>query len=404
LESHLDDEQIDQIVGFASDWEDQPALNQTDDKARAHLENCEICQSRVAAEKTMMEWLSKLKLRSPVPSGPNCPPGDIWIEMAAGGMGEEFSGYSDHAAQCDHCGPLLRQAIADALTPDEEVQIASLHTSTAEWQRSIVERLVRLNPEQPVEQANLDPKGVMPSVPLQTRWKRLLFSQSGFARIIPSSNRLAIPAFLIGLVLLGAWIVTRWEKRQLATQLIADAYTEQRTLDVRIEGTHYVPLQQNRGAGEQQERMNRPALLKAEATIAQRLRSRPEDVTWLQASGRASLLDGESQTAVSTLEQAHLLAPNDQSVSIDLASAFIERGENSNQQNDYKSAVHILTDIVRSPTGDGTAQFNYAIALEGLGQKAQAAEAWKAFLQLYPKSPWASEAEQHLNRLGQTTH
>ena len=211
-----------------------------------------------------------------------------------------------------------------------------------------------------------------------------------FARFFP--YRLMLSSALAGILAIGVWFVFHTKQPRSPDSLIADAYAEKRTLEMRIEGAPYVPLHQERGPNSLPGRMERPSLLKAEAQIAQALRRDPDDVRQLDASGRVSLLEGDqagTDAAVQTLEKAQRLAPEDASVSIDLASAYLLRGEFLDRTEDYGQAIQILGAVVASHRGGETAEFNYAVALEKHLLKRQSAQAWQSYLTHYPKSSWA---------------
>lgn len=204
---------------------------------------------------------------------------------------------------------------------------------------------------------------------------------------------------LVGILAIGVWFVFITNRPPSPSSLIADAYAENRTLEMRIEGAPYVPLHQERGPNSLPDRLDRPSLLKAEAQIAQTLRADPDDVRQLDASGRVSLLEDDQagvDAAVQTLEKAQRLAPEDASVSIDRASAYLLRGDFLDRTEDYGQAIQILGAVVASHRGGDTAEFNYAIALEKHLLKRQSAQAWQSYLTHYPTSSWAQEARDHL--------
>jgi CHAT domain-containing protein len=148
--------------------------------------------------------------------------------------------------------------------------------------------------------------------------------------------------------------------------------------------------------------MRRPALLRAEAKVAGELQKNPDDVKWLQAEGRVNLLEDTApsdEVAVSALEKAHRLSPGDNSVSTDLASAYLMRGEFLNTPADIGVAAEMLGRVTGSDPGDESAQFNYALALEKLFLKEQALAAWQNFLARFPRSAWAGEAKDHLDHI-----
>jgi CHAT domain-containing protein len=402
LEEHLNEDRIDDFLRLASRGKEQSIVAGTGQaETLAHLNTCETCRSRVQAQERAMDQLALLHLKTSEVSGPNCPPDDVWIEVASGAATQDSENYLNHAAGCDHCGMLLNQAFElgnEELSPEEEELLFSLDSSSERWQKETASKLRAAGHEH----AGSLEKEKLPSRDSKPSWFSFLLHPRG----------LAFAGGLVVLLALGGWFALRMKRESnfgrdesnLAGQLLASAYAEGRDLEVRIEGAPYVPMRQERGESGDQNRMSRPALLKAEAETAQHLQSNPEDVQWLQASGRASLLEDTSsaiENAVSVLEKAHRLAPTNQSVNIDLASAYLVRGQLADRPEDYGVAEDILAKVLVNRPEDEVAQFNRAIALEKLLLKVQAREAWQAFLKNHPTSPWAPEAQERLTRLNQ---
>lgn len=188
MESHLDDGQIDELL--QPDWSEgresvfDPEVRED---ARTHLRICEICQARVREQERAMERLALLRTNSPGMPGLQCPPEDVWLEIAAGMATQDSETCLSHAANCDHCGYLLRQAVEDfagELTPQEEAQIANLSSSTSGWRSSMAARL----------HGDQDAVRIAPAP--ASRWR------SGFASFF-SPFRLAFAAAIIGLIVLG---------------------------------------------------------------------------------------------------------------------------------------------------------------------------------------------------------
>jgi tetratricopeptide (TPR) repeat protein len=397
LEEHLNEDQIDELLRLASRGKEESVdAGRGQEDILAHLKTCELCRSRVQSQERVMDQLALLKPQAPTAPTTNCPPEDVWIEIASGVSPQDSGSYLSHAASCDHCGPLLRQSfsdLAEELNPEEEALLLSLNSSNMKWQK---DRAVTLRDAAPPQAEKPTPGD------RRSSWlDAFLFPRS-----------LAYAAGLLVLLTFGTWFAVhteresalRREERNSAGQLLAAAYAEKRLLEVRIDGAPYVPLRQERGENGDQSRMSRPALLKAEAEAAQHLQSNPDDAEWLQASGRASLLEDNTQsseTAVTVLEKAHRLAPNNQSISIDLASAYLLRGQLADRPEDYGVAAETLAKVLSVRPEDEVAQYNHAIALEKLLLKAQAKEAWQAFLKSHPASLWAPEAQERLARLNQ---
>src|SRR5438128_11134651 len=86
----------------------------------------------------------------------------------------------------------------------------------------------------------------------------------------------------IAAVAIVAWIGLRTLRPPSAEQLLAQAYSEHRTLEVRIPGAKYTPMHAERGTGGS-DFDKVPSLLKAEALIGENLSKNPNDPAWRQA-------------------------------------------------------------------------------------------------------------------------
>src|SRR5262249_36925105 len=123
------------------------------------------------------------------------------------------------------------------------------------------------------------------------------------------------------------------------------------------------------------------------------------DVRWVQAKGRAELLDGNAEVAIKTLQQATELAPDSSSVLTDLASAYFLRAQVLDRPADYGEATNLLGKVLTRSPDDPVALFNRAIALEQLFLYAQAMEDWEHYLRIDPNGDWSGEARRHLDDL-----
>ncbi|MGA2047572.1 MAG: hypothetical protein ABSG96_07760 [Terracidiphilus sp.] len=188
MEQHLNADQIDKLlrpargVQTGSDSDRGPL-----EEAYSHLRSCKSCEEQILERKKAMELLALLKFDAPVSPGALCPPGDVWMEVAAGIASSASDKYLRHASECDHCGGLLNQAAEDfieELTPGEEAQIANLTSSTSDWQTRLATRL----------------SGTHAFTPNIFAARRSWLSS--FVGPMPSS-RLALAAALAGLVVLG---------------------------------------------------------------------------------------------------------------------------------------------------------------------------------------------------------
>jgi hypothetical protein len=188
LNQHLNSDQIDELLQSAADSTPSQVANRDHLKdARRHLKECPDCQMRIRAHEQAIESLALLKPKTPGTKGLICPPDYIWLDIAAGILDRDAENDLSHAAQCDHCGSLLRQAkedFADELTSEEETIIANLPSSRTAWHRRLAVKLEDTQASLPVFSP---PKDRSPSFPgsLLARW------------------RLAFAASIIGLILLG---------------------------------------------------------------------------------------------------------------------------------------------------------------------------------------------------------
>lgn len=369
MRSHLNSDEIERLLLSASDLGGEPNHEGAQSDAFEHFRACESCQMMVRAHREAAEELARLKPSGIGPRGLDCPSENVWMDLAAGISIKDSESYLNHAAKCEHCGPLLREAAADLaeeISLEDDKQIEQLRSARPEWQRDLAHRL------SVVAQAS----GGVPS------WKSIF-----------TLPRLAFVGALASLLAFALWSSFSLLRSPSPDRLLANAYAEKRTIEMRFEGAPYVAMSQERGGNDARNRMSRPALLRAESEIAERLRSEPDEVTWLHARGRASLLEGDPDTAISSLEKAQQFAPDDASVATDLATAYSQRAESLNRPEDDGRAVDILGKVLATNPNNEVARFNYAIALERLSLYHQAIEQWSTFLKLHPSSEWAPEAQ-----------
>jgi CHAT domain-containing protein len=399
---HLNNDQIDLLLRTASDGKEDETVDRIDlENAKAHLETCESCKSSVQAQRQAMERLAHLKHNSPGEASPVCPPDRVWIELAAGSLIGASEQYMTHAAQCDHCGPQLLEAtriMAVEYTGEEEAFVRALQSSTPEWQQSLAWRFGENNSLRDLK--HLHESTVATTISTQSRIPVTQYLKKWF-----------LPVALLGacaIFLTSVMIRFKWPSNNVrsdpAEQLILQAYAERRTVETRIDNAPYSLFHQERGSGLAFNRMDRPALLRAEAEIAQHLKSDPENAQWLEASGRASLLEGDPDTAIRDFQRAQNLDAKSLSIQVDLASAYILAGELDGDGLQFGIADQILHTVLKNDPRNEVAEFNDALALEKLPIKNPPIAAWKQFLSDHPKSDWAPEARQHLDRLEGEAH
>lgn len=109
----------------------------------------------------------------------------------------------------------------------------------------------------------------------------------------------------------------------------------------------------------------------------------------------AYLLQGDTARAVELLGGAVEEASDDALLLSDLAAARLGRGRAS----DANAALALTERALRIEADLPEALFNKALALERLGLRAQAAGAWRSYLDRDAGSPWSGEARERLGAL-----
>jgi negative regulator of sigma E activity len=193
LDHHLTDSQIEELLRtnesclHASCAQTEERGTGTQCSARLHLASCESCRRKVKALEAATERLALLKSPAPARAGVECPPQEVWFQIAAGLGSVNAESCLNHAIHCEKCGRLLAMAAADfceELTPQEEAQIAALSSSSHDWQMRLAAKLQSGEAQSPAERA--------------ARSSRFAPAIAFFA-----PSRMALAAALIAAVILG---------------------------------------------------------------------------------------------------------------------------------------------------------------------------------------------------------
>ena len=343
-------------------------------EARQHLAACHICRSLVDMHAEQEGRMGRLRTALQAERGSECPEESEWPQVAAGMMqGREAEALLRHATACDHCGPLLRRYTEDfseELTAEEEAALFGFESSQARWQGRMAAKLC--NPRR---------SGI-------GAWLR--------EHLLPVS-RTPRWAYGAGLATVAAasFVGFFFFQQRPIDDLLASAYTEQRTLELRIPKAAYAPVRLVRGSGDS--RLDRPpALLEGEARIARELEREPSSPVLLQAMGRANLLVWNYDAAIASFERALKLQPDLPSLMTDLASSYFERAEASHNEAGYPAAADLLTRALKASPDDPLALFNRAIVYERMHLYDRAIEDWQRYLRVDSGSSWVPEARKRL--------
>lgn len=381
-ERHLGDAELDALVLSPDSGRSSGQLSDSVlSEAQRHVEACEDCKRRVQMHKHAQGELDRLGPLRPVPEDAKCSQADLdWMQVAAGLLSAvRTKELMNHAAQCDRCGPLLRKAaetIADETTPAEERLLSELASTQQHWQQQLAARLQSSVKPHPMARAHIP-------------WWKGLFLRPRLA--FGAAGALAM-AVVVG------WLGIRSLRAPSAEQLLAQAYTERRTIEVRIASAKYAPMRVERSPGGSS--LDKPpALLKAESLIAENLRKYPHDPAWLQAKARADLLDGNYEEAIKSLERALEAEPESPALLIDLGSAYFLRAEAVNRAIDYGNAIEALGKALSKSPDDPVALFNRALICERTFLYTQAVDDWEHYLRIDPNGTWTEEARKRLAEL-----
>jgi CHAT domain-containing protein len=208
------------------------------------------------------------------------------------------------------------------------------------------------------------------------------------------SLSLALAAF----VLVAIGYLLRNSAFPSPAQLLARAYTEQRSLELRICRTPHSLLRVQRG--DETSRMDRPqSLLDAEALIARGLRNRPEDSSLLAARGQANLLEGAYEAAITDMQEALDTQPKSAAVLNGLATAYFERAGAGDRFDDYAIAFELQSRALQQSPDDPVILFNRAITAARLCLYKQSVEDWRRYLFIDASGDWSDEALNHLREV-----
>jgi len=354
--------------------EESRARTESSVDARAvhpHFAACPSCRNQFEGLSSLERQLRSMTPAESATRQDACPRPEVWREIAGGlTPPRETLNLLEHASRCNHCGSLLRTAVAELtalngmVTEVEQKHLALLESVRAEWQRSLAHRIT----------ATRDQGSML-------WWQRWL----SFPRL-----SIAVASFLI-LFGVGSWIAVQRNQPAAAEHLLASAYTEKRTLELRVGGANYAPIRISRGAATSFTSRPEP-LLKAESLIATQLQSHPSDPAWLQAKAEADVLEGKYKAAVETLQHALQLDPGSPRLLTDLATAHFERALEEDRPEEFGAAFEYLSQTLRQHPDDPVALFNRAVVSEHQFLYQQSLEDWDHYLRIDSTSQWADEA------------
>ena len=351
----------------------------------AHIEDCEPCLGRVLDAHRMhlglLEGDRMTKTRYP-----DCPAESALQELAAGISPPEIAeATAQHAAHCASCGPLLSRYLkefSDDLETEDAAILKQLETSKPGWQKKFVREQIGRGQET---------------------------ERSFFARFWP---RLATAAVATAVLATGSIV---WMQRPTdltkAQHLVASAYAERRTTEMRLPSVPYgkfSPIPVVKGSSDAGDWNSRPvSLTDAESIVRHKSGNGAVNPQWLQVQGRIDLLEGSSNSidrAIESFEKALASDTQNASLKIDLATALFEKEMRADHERPVLAkTLDLLNDVIKNAAIDTplreAALFDLALAYEKSKISDMAISTWEQYLQLDKTSQWSKEAQQHLDEL-----
>ena len=370
---HLTEEELDALADLKASGQPSLAKSSTPTESVVqHLSECQDCQQQLDKRVVANGSLGTIKNWPATEPGPLCATAEEWMRIAAGLVAESVAQKMlDHAAECDHCGPLLRRTaedFADSISPEESKLVANLGSSSPRWQSQMATRLR--------DSANTrEQKFRFLGEHLPWRWAALAFAGLTLAAIL-------------------TWVfLPRPDQR--VQRLIAQAYTDRRNMELRLPYAQHAPIRIERG--QQTSHLDSPsALLDAESLINKNLAEHPSDPFWLQSRARAELLEGNYTEAIDILQQALAAKAVSASVLTDLATAYSQRAEATDHPEDFGRAIELLGQALNLSPNDPVALFNRAVISGKIFLYTQAIEDWENYLRMDPTGKWADEARSRM--------
>jgi tetratricopeptide (TPR) repeat protein len=370
---HLSNAQIEQYGKRASG-----AGPETEAWVDQHLDDCSSCRSRVLNfQRTRFALFPDPKVNKVSTS--DCPSEGDLRDLAAGLYPEpKAAQLKAHAATCGRCGPLLQEYIedfSDDSSPEEQAFLDQLRTASPEFRQQEARDML----EREMPKKNL----VTPEpVPL-TDWRRF-FSWKWI--MVP-----ALPA--IALIAVGIWYLQR-DTPEKAEMYLAQAYTEQRTMEMRWPGVKWAPVREVRGAGNSSSSQS-DSWREAAKIIRNHLSS--QQSAWKRANAEADMLAGNYDVAVKTISEALRANPESVPLLLDSAISSFEIGRRKGSRQDIDRCITILNEILKNDPENHEALFDLGIAYTEIKAWTQAIKVWSEYVRLDPKGQWAVEANQKLD-------
>jgi tetratricopeptide (TPR) repeat protein len=304
------------------------------------------------------------------PGAGSCPETGDWLRLASGDVPpQERQALLSHAALCTGCLARLRdsqQVLSEEITPEESAALQQFASTKPQWQRLLALQLAQ-------------------TAHSSQRAGNLL--------------RFAWLCGAVAAVLVLGLSAAFWWRQKAPEKLLAEAYTQSRTTDLRVPGADFAPVTPQahlRGGSTDRE----PApLLSARAEIERKLEQSPADAHWLQLQARAEMLEEHYDGAIDLLDRLLAAGPVTAGLLLDDGTAYYMRGTAAGSENDRATALDNLRRADELAPNDPVVLFNEAIVMEDRGQVMNAVETWNRYLKFERDPKWQDEGRKRLQSL-----
>ncbi len=389
---HLSSEEISRLLDAGEGRSSAVSCGRMQNSAPDHVSSCASCAALLSLQQKITEELGQLEVKMIMRPSAECPKESKWLDLAAGLIGSSESRLlSQHAADCDYCGPQLRAAVEDfspKFSPEEQTLLEQLPSSTLSARKQLAARMAQASEKpHPTKTSNVSLE--------RAPWFSFLFPVS-------RGRRWAAVAASVLAVGTAVWFALE-RSGPSVEQLLAEAYAENRQMDLRLPGSRYSSLATTRGEDDfSHRRKAEPYLNKAEEEIRKGIEREPNNQRWKQADATLDILRGDPGDSINALNSLLKSQPNSAQIMNDLAIAYYSRSQHPGSDPDdihtaYEWIARAYQASLKNP--DPVIVYNYAIILETLNQPQNALAMWSKYLELDNSSGWAAEARKHKQAL-----
>ena len=376
---HLSFEQIEKL----SEQEGPRPVGADSDGDWSHIGICVECSNlleRCKEVNAKLDKLGSINGRGFGQTNMKCPDERVWFDVVGGTIvPEDGMRYIQHASTCDECGQRLKAAtriFGDNLSPEEENLLNVVSQTQHEFPASI-SRHAGIQ-----SQASSSQK----RSPATSIWQRGAYAITAIA---------AVALFAI--------FVKQQDSTSAARHLLAQTYTENRMVEMRIPSAAYADIQQQRSGENRSLAVSSSTFRRAIDQITAGIEKHPTDPRWRILDAQSALIDWRYQDAFAALSKISAAAIADKAVKHDMmltrALALYEQGEFEDRKLSLGDGENLLADLLNEDPDNAVALFNRAIVCEKLLMNECAIDDWRRFLKVEKDQRWLHEARLHLKNI-----